>query len=156
MCLFLLDQNNTKGATEAIKNASNIKPVVPEVPHGGNSSNMSDLVNMFNQKGVSPKNYEININGTIYKAAPTLSQSAPVIKGVSDEGIFDYYKQLIGKSEMPTPNINGDKISFSLKLDDGTSLTLRNFSSSNVGKWTLEVAKNPEVKQKKTVEIKFE
>lgn len=38
----------------------------------------------------------------------------------------------------------------------GVIFGLRNFLSSGIGKWTLEIAKNPSITQKKPVEIKFE
>lgn len=60
------------------------------------NSRVQDLARQFNTKSIEPKNMELKINGVTYKANPETSNRVPVFRGVTDNNVVAYFKELTG------------------------------------------------------------
>ncbi|MFA9500932.1 hypothetical protein ACERCG_11030 [Mannheimia sp. E30BD] len=145
------------------------------MPSGGQKRNdrVKEIAYQFNTKSIEPKDMKLNINGKIYTTNPDTSTRVPVFKGVSDQDVIAYFKELAGADKLPIPKIiprmkdldgNVGKV-WAVKPADGplkgSTLNLRNFSSSQHhtnAKFTIEIVKpNQEISGiKNSIEIKFE
>jgi hypothetical protein len=69
--------------------------------------------------------------------------------------VFDYAQQLAGGKAL-TPTAKAGV--WNVELADGTSINVRNFSSSGVGRWTMDVNKSPSLSslsKQNAYEVKF-
>ncbi len=116
------------------------------------------------------KDLPLEVNGKVYKPNPNLSTGAAIYEGVHLQDIYSIFKNLSGVSTLPStgnpmykviPNkysINGEKgYIISVKQDDGSTVVLRNFSSSSAelpARYTIEIQKPVGINVNK-LELKF-
>lgn len=103
------------------------------------------------------RNLPLEVNGKIYKLNANLSTGAAIYENVQLQDIYSIFKNLSGVSTLPStgspmykviPNkysTNGEKgYVISVKQSDGSTVVLRNFSSSAAelpARYTIEIQK---------------
>ncbi|PVZ84722.1 filamentous hemagglutinin [Serratia sp. S1B] len=123
---------------------------------------IGDLATQFNNPTVSPKDFQLNINGKTLVADPDVSLGAPVFKGATDADVMSYFKQITGSESMPPAKvIPGKGTVYSVKITEGpnagSTFTLRDFSTSaqqTGANWTIDLM-TPSINGGRRVEVKF-
>ncbi|WP_414489204.1 hemagglutinin repeat-containing protein [Stenotrophomonas maltophilia] len=135
--------------------ASKIDPVIMQLRSDGE---VSRLGSMYNSRSMHPRDFDVTIEGRVYKADPMISQGAPVFDGVSENAVKGYVMQLAGVEEMPKPRvIQGKGELYVIQRPNGLIIRLRAFSSSagkTGAKWTVDVV-HPSINNGGAVEMKF-
>jgi len=134
-----------------------------------------ELVKLFD-KGSSADS--IALNGKPYAEIPYQKGSTEVMSNANgttkvmdttalndtalQKEVFDYAKQLAGGKEITPVTRNGQPLEgrWTATLDDGTKINVRSVSSSNAGRWTVDIQKSPAMQNvgnspKNQYEIKF-
>ncbi|OOR96044.1 hypothetical protein B0186_11155, partial [Canicola haemoglobinophilus] len=169
-----LGKNNPK-FNKVLNENINHKPEL--IKSNRTQQRVNEIAHQFNTKSVEPKDMKLTINGRLYLTNPKTSIGSPVYKGVSDQDVITYFKELTGVDKLPNPSIvskmkdlNGqDGKVWTIKPTDGplkgSSINLRNFSSSQEktnSKYTIEIIQAKDNKtwqsgiKSRNIEIKFE
>ncbi|URQ59793.1 hypothetical protein LQ939_13595 [Pantoea alhagi] len=126
--------------------------------HQKSIKKIGELATQFNSALVHPKKFKLNINGRIIVADAESSLGAPVFKGVTDIEVLNYFRQLAGLEKLPPAKIiSGKGVVYSVKLNDESAMTLRDFSTSahrTGAKWTIDLI-TPSINGGRKVEVKF-
>ena len=85
----------------------------------------------------------------------TNHDAAPLSVTALQKEVMDYAQQLAGGKALTQTTKSGV---WNVELADGTNINVRNFSSSGVGRWTVDILKNPNLNslsKKNEFEVKF-
>jgi len=99
-----------------------------------------------------------DLGGTLLKADPMVSTGAPVFEGASTADVMAYLQTLGGGGAMPpVRNIPGEGQLYVISTPGGTTLRLRDFSTSKNATgaaWTIDIV-DPSINNGRSVEMKF-
>jgi hypothetical protein len=119
---------------------------------------VAKLAGMYNTASLLPKDFTLKLGGTLLRTDPVASTGAPVFLGASTADVMAYFQTLGGLGAMPpVRNIPGKGQLYVISTPGGTTLRLRDFSTSKNATgatWTIDIV-DPSINGGRAVEMKF-
>jgi hypothetical protein len=109
---------------------------------------LGELVQMFKRGSTSSVTLDgqlVALEKTNASGTTKLLNTSAIPDAQLEKQVFDYASELSGGLSF-TPHPTSAGVWYS-KLTDGTTINVRNVSSSNVGRWTIDVQGNPRLQQ---------
>jgi hypothetical protein len=113
-----------------------------------------DKTNPSNSVTLSKTSYSASAESNMIGTTKIFDTSALSDTALQKE-VFDYAQQLAGGKALTPTTKSGV---WNVELADGTNINVRNFSTSGVGRWTLDINQNPllsSLSRKNSYEVKF-